>query len=74
MALKFYAIETKELKLEVRMFLWLIPTFVEVTWKKTGRGLFARRQENVFFQNVQNNEIFEIFKMFKANVELTFTT
>ena len=48
MALKFYAIETKELKLEVRMFLWLISTFVEVTWKKTGRGPFCQEAREHF--------------------------
>ena len=48
MALKFYAIETKELKLEVRMFLWLISTFVEVTWKKTGRGPFCQEARERF--------------------------
>ena len=32
------------------------------------------RHNQFFFQNVQNNEIFEIFKMCKTTVEVTFTT
>ena len=31
------------------------------------------RHTQFFFQNFQNNEIIEIFKMFKNTVELTFT-
>ena len=40
MNLKFYTSATKGLKLKVRKFLGLIPTFVEVTGEKlkTGRG------------------------------------
>ena len=55
---------------------------------KTGRGLFAspilkrvkvkraqeKRRTQFFCQNVQNNEIFQIFKSSKTIVELTFTT
>ena len=26
------------------------------------------RYNQIFFQNVQNNEVFEIFKMFKTNI------
>ena len=76
MALKIYTSVAKELKLKVRKFLGLIPTFVEVTWKKVvggGEGLFAhilnrvmvKRDNQFLFQNVQNNEIFEIFTIFK---------
>ena len=36
--LKFYTSVERRLKLIVRRFLGLIPTFVEVTGKKTGRG------------------------------------
>ena len=70
----------KKLKLKVRTFLALIRTFVEVTWEKLvgaflppilNRVKVKRVQEardNQFlFQNVQNNEIFGIFKMFKNN-------
>ena len=40
--LKFYASVTKGLKLKVRKFWGLIPTFVEVTGEKlVGKGLFA---------------------------------
>ena len=42
MALKFYAIVAKGLKLKVRKFCGLITTFVEVTEDKTGRGSFLR--------------------------------
>ena len=41
MALKFYTSVAKVLKLKVRMFWGLIPTFVEVTWEKLVRGRFA---------------------------------
>ena len=34
MTLKFYANVAKGLKLKVRKFWWLIPTFVEVTGEK----------------------------------------
>ena len=46
MALKFYIIEAKKFKLEVKKFWKLIPTFVKVTWGKSvrgGRGLFGPR-------------------------------
>ena len=39
--LKFYTSLSKELKLKVRKFWELIPTFVEVTGEKKVRGLFA---------------------------------
>ena len=38
MALKFYTRMTKVLKLKIRKLCGLIPTFVEITGKKTGRG------------------------------------
>ena len=72
MALKFYTSVTKELR--VKKFRELI--------NKTGRELFyspslfhaeeviqaqEARDNQFLFQNVQNNEIFEIFKMFKQN-------
>ena len=37
---KVYTSVAKALKLKVREFVGLIPTFVEVTGKKTGRGAF----------------------------------
>ena len=40
MALKFYTSMTKGLKLKVRKFEGLIPTFEDVTGKKTGRGAY----------------------------------
>ena len=39
--LKFYAGVIKGLKLKVRKFGWLIPTFVEVTSEKQVRGPFC---------------------------------
>ena len=41
MALKFDTIVAKRLKLKVRSFLGLIPTFVEVTEEKLVVGLFC---------------------------------
>ena len=41
MALKFYINVTKGLKLKTRTFWGLIPIFVKVTRKKTGRGPFC---------------------------------
>ena len=38
MALKFYTSVAKELKLKVRTFCWLIPTFAEVIGEKLVRG------------------------------------
>ena len=38
MALKFYIIEAKKFKLEVKNFWKLIPTFVKVTWGKSVGG------------------------------------
>ena len=38
--LKFYSV-TKGLKLKIRKFLWLIPTFVEVTGEILVGGPFA---------------------------------
>ena len=42
-----------------------------VVWKALYEFKIKRAQEarhnQIFFQNVQNNEIFEIFKMFKNN-------
>ena len=40
--LKFYTSVIKGLKLKVRKFLGLIPTFVEVTWEKLVGGDFLR--------------------------------
>ena len=40
-ALKFCTSVVKELKLKVRKFWWLIPTFVRVTGKKLVGALFA---------------------------------
>ena len=83
----------KELKLKVRKFWGLIPSFEKVTWETLVGGLFdpnfqphptlrfpflirkrvmvkqaQEATDNQFlFQNVQNNEIFGIFKMFKNN-------
>ena len=47
MALKFYNSVTKELKLYVRMFWGLIPTFVEVRGEKllVGRGVLSHHPE-----------------------------
>ena len=79
MTLKFYTSVTKDLKLKVRKFWRLIPTFVEVTWEKLVGGFRpilnrvkvkqaeVARVNQFLFQNVQNNEIFEISKMFKNN-------
>ena len=39
--LKFYNSVAKGLKLKVRKFWGLVPTFVEVVGKKTGRGAFS---------------------------------
>ena len=43
MTLKFYTSLTKGLKLKVRKFWWLIPTFVEVTGEKLVgmKGVFS---------------------------------
>ena len=38
--LKFYTSAAKGLKLKVRKFWWLIPTFVDVTGKKLVGGVF----------------------------------
>ena len=67
----------KEFKLKVREFWGIIPTFVEVIREKLvgappilNMVKVKRAQEarvNQFlFQNVSNNEIFEISKMFKT--------
>ena len=40
MTLKFYTSAAKELKLKVRKFCGLSPTFVEVTWEKLVWGRF----------------------------------
>ena len=46
MALKFYTSVAKGLKLKVKTFWWLTPTFVDVTVEKTGSGgLFAPHPE-----------------------------
>ena len=82
MAFKFYTSAAKEMKLKVNKFWGLFPTFVEVTWKKLVEGPFSppkilnrvmvkraqeARDNQFFFQNVQDNVIFEIFKMLKNN-------
>ena len=68
----FYTNVAKELKLKVREFWPLILTFVEVTWEKLVRGyppMLNRVKEKraskarinqLHFQNVENNEVFEI--------------
>ena len=38
------------------------------------KGAQEARYNQSFFQNIQNDEIFQIFKMFKTAAELTFTT
>ena len=47
-----------------------------VVWKALYNFKIKRAQEarhnQFFFQNVQNNEIFEIFKMFKNNSWINF--
>ena len=47
-------------------------------WKALYNFKIKRAQEarhnQYFFLNIQNNELFEIFKMFSTTVELTFTT
>ena len=49
----------------------LIMAICTVVWKALYNFKIKRAQEarhnQFFFQNVQNNEIFEIFKMFKNN-------
>ena len=45
MALEFYAIVTKGLKLKIRKFWGLILTFVEVAGEKLVGGLFAQHPE-----------------------------
>ena len=40
MKLKFYSIVAKGLKLKPRMFLWIIPTLVEVMEEKLEGGTF----------------------------------
>ena len=41
MALKFYTSVAEGLKIKIKKFWWLIPTFVEVTGEKLVRGLFC---------------------------------
>ena len=41
MALKFYSSVAKRLKLKVRKFLGLVPTFLQVTVEKMVGGIFA---------------------------------
>ena len=48
MTLKFYTSVSKELKLKVRKFWWLIPTFVEVTGKKMVKDPFWVKNELKF--------------------------
>ena len=47
MNLKFYTSVEKGLKLKVRKFWGVIPTFVEVTGKKIGRGTFTKTLRNI---------------------------
>ena len=42
---KFYNIVAKGLKLKVKMFLGVIPTFIEITVDKLAGGLFASHPE-----------------------------
>ena len=51
MALKFYRIVAKQLKLNAKKFLWLIRTFVEVAEEKLIGGAFFPHPE-CFNQNV----------------------
>ena len=44
-ATKFYNNVAKGLKLKVRKFCWLIPTFVEVTKEKLVGGTFKQKQK-----------------------------
>ena len=79
MALKLYTSVSKEFKLKVRKF-WGANSYVCKSYMgETGRGLAPNlnmvkvkraqqaRVNQFIFQNVQNNEIFEISKMFKIN-------
>ena len=54
----------------------LIMAVRTVVWKALYNFKIKRAQEarhnQFFFQNVQNNEIFEIFKMFKNNSGINF--
>ena len=54
----------------------LIMAICTVVWKALYNFKIKRAQEarhnQFFFQNVQNNEIFEIFKMFKNNSWINF--
>ena len=43
--LKFYTSVAKGLKLKVRKFWWIIPTFVEITGEKLVGGLFTPHSE-----------------------------
>ena len=79
MAFKFYTSVAKELKLKVKKFWGIIRTFVEVTWEKLVQGfppilnrvkvkqVQEARVNKFLFQNVQNNKILEISKIFKNN-------
>ena len=79
---KFFTSVEKKLKLKVEKFFGLISAFLEVIWVKLVGGIFApspilnrvkvkqakeARVNQFLLQNVQNNEIFEISKMFKSN-------
>ena len=82
MALKFYTGVAKEMKLIVRKFWGLIPTFVEVTWEKLVQGAFCiphhepRRPEITNF----SSKIFKVMRFLRSSkgsktiFELTFTT
>ena len=62
--LKFYAIVAKELKLKVRKFLGLIPTFVEVTGEKLVWGTFSPPILNrVNTYKHHHTEVFFIFSL-----------
>ena len=56
----------------------LIMAIRTVVWKALYNFKIKRAQEarhnQFFFQNVQNNEIFEIFKMFKDMFKVKFDT
>ena len=66
MALKFYTSMTKVLKLKVRKFWGLIPTFVEVTLKKLTARLFAPPHSHLRAtgNKTQNNNSFIFYSEF----------
>ena len=62
MNLKFYTSLAKELKLKVRKFWWLVPTFVELTGGKlVRRGLFLPPILNRVNKHILRSIYFAIF-------------